>query len=39
MTPERNQRPLSVQWNVEVLVFAELRRFAVPFAPPNLLIC
>src|SRR6266851_8268087 len=34
----RNQRPLSVQYNVEFVVFVELWRFDVPFAPPNLLI-
>jgi len=34
----RNQRPLSVQYNVEFNVFVELWRFDVPFAPPNLLI-
>ena len=36
--PQRNQRPLSVQYNVEFIVFVELWRFDVPFAPPNLLI-
>ncbi len=34
----RNQRPLSVQYNVEFNVFVELWRFDVPFAPPNVLI-
>ena len=34
----RNQRPLSVQYNVEFIVLVELWRFDVPFAPPNLLI-